>query len=106
MRNNLYRGLKVRQTAYARQLGLRGLRDAGPDDALRRAGVEDEVARLVVQRAGFLSSLSIDDTQWCEQSEVKTQRACTCGQSARAGSVPVMSHRRSVVTCAGGSAQC
>lgn len=56
LRNDLHRGLEVPQTAYAHQLGLRGLCDAGPDDALRGAGVEDEAAGPVVQRAVFLSS--------------------------------------------------
>lgn len=60
LRNDLDRGLEVRQTAYAHQLGLRGLCDAGPDDARRGAGVEDEAAGPVAQRAVFLSSLSID----------------------------------------------
>lgn len=56
LRNDLDRGLDGGRTAYAGQLGLRGLCDAGPDDALRGAGVEDEAAGPVVQRAVFLSS--------------------------------------------------
>lgn len=70
LRNDLDRGLDGGRTAYAGQFGLRGLCDAGPDDARRGAGVEDEAARPVVQRAVFLSSLStaiaiaIDPVGW------------------------------------------